>query len=66
MTDHQGYINAVIICATCGNTMNLSVKNNPIYSPGEPISWVVVCENQICPHLGVPYRVKPQVELIRV
>jgi hypothetical protein len=63
MTDHFGYLNSLIICGTCGNVMNLSSRNDNKYEPGKPIKWIVVCENQVCPHVGVSYQVQPQVVL---
>lgn len=60
---HVGYINATILCGTCGYAMDLGKDNNPSYEPGFAIRWIVTCKNQVCPHLGIQYRVVPQVQL---
>lgn len=66
MPNHVGYIGATILCGTCGNAMHLSDKNRPLYEPGQPIKWVVVCRNAVCPHFGVAYKVTPSVQLEEV
>lgn len=64
--DHYAYLSALLMCGTCGRSMDKAEGHDMNYKPYKAkIQWIVKCSYPHCPYFGIPYVVIPSVPLVK-